>query len=87
MHIETHADNVHNNVLLSCVWTSQVALVVKNPPASRGDAGDADSIPWVRKIPWRRAWQPTPGLLPGESSWTEEPGGLQSMGSQESYMI
>ena len=21
----------------------------------------------VRKIPWRRAWQPTPGLLPGES--------------------
>ena len=57
MHIETHADNVHNNVLLSCVWTSQVALVVKNPPANRGDAGDADSIPWVRKIPWRRAWQ------------------------------
>ena len=23
--------------------------------------------PWVRKIPWRRAWQPTPGFLPGES--------------------
>ena len=23
--------------------------------------------PWVRKIPWRRAWQPTPVLLPGES--------------------
>ena len=23
--------------------------------------------PWVRKIPWRRAWQPTPILLPGES--------------------
>ena len=22
--------------------------------------------PWVRKIPWRRAWQPTPVLLPGE---------------------
>jgi len=21
---------------------------------------------WVRKIPWRRAWQPTPVLLPGE---------------------
>ena len=28
--------------------------------------------PWVRKIPWRRAWQPTPVFLPGEShrgSW------------------
>ena len=23
--------------------------------------------PWVRKIPWRRKWQPTPVLLPGES--------------------
>ena len=23
--------------------------------------------PWVEKIPWRRAWQPTPVFLPGES--------------------
>ena len=23
--------------------------------------------PRVRKIPWRRAWQPTPVFLPGES--------------------
>ena len=22
---------------------------------------------WGRKIPWRRAWQPTPVFLPGES--------------------
>ena len=38
--------------------------------------------PWVGKISWRRAWQPTPVFLPGESPWTEEAGGLQSMGSQ-----
>ena len=38
--------------------------------------------PWVGKIPWRRAWQPTPVFLPGESLWTEEPGGLQFMGLQ-----
>ena len=38
--------------------------------------------PWVGKIPWRRAWQPTPVFLPGESPCTEEPGGLQSMVSQ-----
>ena len=43
-------------------------------------AGDSDSDPgWedplVGKIPWRRAWQPTPVFLPGESPWTEEPGG------------
>ena len=23
--------------------------------------------PWVGKTPWRRAWQPTPVFLPGES--------------------
>ena len=38
--------------------------------------------PWAGKIPWRRGWQPTPVFLPGESPWTEEPGGLQSMGLQ-----
>ena len=38
--------------------------------------------PWVGKIPWGRAWQPTPVFLPGESPWTEEPGGLWSMGLQ-----
>ena len=37
--------------------------------------------PWVKKIPWRNKWQPTPVLSPGES-WTEEPGGLQSTGSE-----
>ena len=23
--------------------------------------------PWVMKLPWRKAWQPTPGFLPGET--------------------
>ena len=36
----------------------------------------------VGKIPWRRKWQPTPVFLPGKIPWTEEPGGLQSMGLQ-----
>jgi len=29
--------------------------------------------PWIGKILWRRAWQPTPVFLPGESPWTEKP--------------
>ena len=33
--------------------------------------------PWVGKTLWSRKWQPTPVF-----SWTEKPGGLQSMGSQ-----
>ena len=35
--------------------------------------------PWIRKIPWRKAWQSTPVFLLGKPSFTEEPGGLQSI--------
>ena len=38
--------------------------VVKNPPASAGDAG---SIPGLEKFPWRRKWQPTAVFVPGKS--------------------
>ena len=59
---------------------SLVAQSVKNLPAMWET--------WVRsldgKIPWRRACQPTPVFLPGESPWTEEHGRLQSMGRKES---
>ena len=34
---------------------------------------------FLLKWAWRRAWQPTAVFLPGESTWTEEPGGLPSM--------
>ena len=37
--------------------------------------------PWVTKIPWRRAWQPTLVENAWRMPWTEEPGGLQSTGS------
>ena len=46
---------------------SEVVLVVKNLPANAGDIRNIGSIPRVRKIPWRRAWQPTPVFLPKES--------------------
>ena len=46
---------------------SQVALVVKNLPANAGRHKRWGFDPWVGKIPWRRAWQPTPVFLPGES--------------------
>ena len=41
-------------------------MVVKNPLGNAEDIRDGFK-PWVRKIPWRRAWQPTPVFLPGES--------------------
>ena len=53
--------------------------LVKNPPTNSGKCGCS---PWVGKIPCRRKEPSTLVLLPGESSWTEEPGRLQPMGSQ-----
>jgi len=55
--------------------------VVKNLPANAGDAGNAGFIPGLGR---------SPGVGNGNHSsnlswripWTEEPGGLQSMGSQ-----
>ena len=42
-------------------WSS-LHLWVKNPPANTGNGGGGGFNPWVRKIPWRHKWQPTPGL-------------------------
>ena len=52
--------------------------MVQNPPAM----WETEFDPWAGKIPRRSAWPPTQVFLPGESPWTEEPGRLQSMGSQ-----
>ena len=40
-------------------WASLVAQMVKKPPAMQEN--------WVGKIPWKRAWLPTPLFLRGES--------------------
>ena len=39
--------------------------------------------PWVRKIPWRRAWQPTPVFLPGESHGQRSLVGYSPQGCKE----
>ena len=45
----------------------QVALLVKNPPASARYIRDVGSIPGSGKIPWWRAQQPTLVFSTGES--------------------
>ena len=46
---------------------------------------------WVQSLssedPLEEGMQPTPVFLPGESPWTEEPGGLQSQGHKELDII
>ena len=46
-------------------WTSQVAQWAESTCQCRRLRRHGFS-PWVRKIPWRRRWQPTPVLLPGK---------------------
>ena len=61
---------------------SQVALVVKNLPASVGDIEM-----WVRSLGWEDPLEKElathSGILAWRISWTEEPGGLQSMDHKE----
>ena len=58
-----------------------MALVVKSPPANAGDIRDMGSIPGSGRSPGGGHGNPLQ-ILPGESPWTVEPGGLQFTGSQ-----
>ena len=55
--------------------------VVKNLPANAGDVG---LVLGLGRNPSSRKRQPTPVFFVWEIPWTEEPGGLQSMGLQRS---
>ena len=52
--------------------------MVKNPPAK---AGDASSTPGSED-PLEKGMATHSSILAWENPWTEEPGGLQSMGSE-----
>ena len=73
--IKKNVSNEEENMRVENGRTSLVAQMVKNPPVMWET--------WVRSLGWegmscRRAWQPTPVFLPGESPWAEEPGRLLS---------
>ena len=57
-----------------------MVLVVKNPPVR------CEFYPRVEKIPWRRAGQPTPVFLPGESYGQRSLVGYSPWGCKESDM-
>ena len=60
------------------VWTSLVAQMIKNPPAMQET--------WVRSLgqeyPLEKGMATHSNILAWRIPWTEEPGGLWSMGSQ-----
>ena len=71
-----------------CIWAnhgplraSRVTLVVKNPSANAGDIRDAGSIPGSED-PLEEGSAAHSIILAWRNPWTEEPDGLQSIGSQ-----
>ena len=63
-------------------WASLMGQMVKNP----SQCGTSVFSPWVVKIPWRRAWQPTPAFLPGASHGQRSLAGYSLWGHKESDM-
>ena len=58
-----------------------MALVVKNRSANAGDVRDVGLIPWLGRSPGGGHGNALQYSFL-ENPWTEEPGGLQSIGSQ-----
>ena len=78
VHIKTTLALLDNSLSVSIIFSWKIAVLKK-----RGKVAFQIRDPWVRKIPWRRACQPIPvSILAWKILWTEEPGGLQSIGSQ-----
>ena len=60
--------------------------MVKNLPAVQ-EMQETWFDPWVRKIPWRRKWQPTPVFLPGKSHGQRNLKGYSPWSRKESDTI
>ena len=60
---------VVSNLILSGLFGGFPGSASGKEPACQCilDVRDAGSIPGLERSPWRRAWQPTPIFLPGES--------------------
>ena len=58
-------------------------LVVKNLAVNAGDMRCGFNH-WVGKIPWKRAWLPTPVFLPGEFHGQRSPMSCSPWGHKES---
>ena len=76
----------HVRPLMWSLGAFQVALVVKKPPANASRLKRWGFYPWVEKIPWRRAQQPTLVFLPGESHGLRSLAGYSLRGHKESDM-
>ena len=65
-------------------WATELNWVFKNLPANAGDRHKRCGFyPCVWKIPWRKAWPPTPVFFPGESHGQRSLEGYSPEGHKE----
>ena len=89
--------NKRNNLSISHAWKTNSLLYTANVEIAslvaqwwrvhlqcRRLAGNTGSVPGLGRSPGEENDSPLPGIITWEIPWTEEPGGLQSMGSQKS---
>ena len=75
---------------VSCIYKQHIiCFLIYFPGGSDGKESSCQYRrhqfdPWVRKIPWRREWQPTPVFLPGESPGQRSLVGYSQWGHKES---
>ena len=78
LHLQFCVPDLYNWLPTEYLWDSPVAQTVKNPPAMRET--------WVQSLGWEdpleEGMATHSSILAWRIPWTEEPGRLQSMGSQ-----
>ena len=79
--IYRHLAVVKESVVFIAGWASQVVLVAKNSPVNAGDIRDVGLI-HGQGGPLEKGMATQSIIFAWKISWTEEPGGLWSMGSQ-----
>ena len=67
-----------NNLIKPCIFSG-----FPGRSDSKESASNAGFDPWVGKIPWKRAWQPIPVFLPGESHGQRILGGYSPWGCKD----
>ena len=86
LHMDTYIHRHKCRHIHRCPWASQVAPVVKNPPAKVGRCKGPRSIPESGRSPEGGHGNPLQYSCL-RFPWIEEPGGLQSLGSQSQTQL
>ena len=68
--------NYRSGMLQSTLDPSLIVLIRSSINSGNICWAPSMCYPWDGRIPWRRAWQPTPVFLSGKIPWTEKPGRL-----------